>query len=423
MSMQPSSRFSSTAKLLVADAAVAAFFGGLFWLLAARIASPEHIGVGSAVISAATLVGVIARLGMDYAIPYFTPRLTPSQVHQTAVATCVIGSTALALLFLLSLNFWLEPLRFLITSAAWSILFVVFTVSLTLINLFLNTAIATGQVGWVIGQDTIQNGGRLLLWLLCIPLGIASSVEAIVLTYIVSTGLAVLLGFARIIRVDSIRSLVIPKRKTLETMGGFALKNHGGTLLSQLPNQILPLLNTQILGAGATAVYSISAMFYSLAGVVHSAITSSVFAEVSRDRTALQRIFPKIFLVEWGVVAGELLLLGAFGEAVFHFFGPTYAAQGVILTGGMIACISFILVTDHLITIQRVLGKTRSIYLLLGITSVGQILLSLLLLPLWGLIAIPAALAVAQAIALVVGLIWVRPHPLLQHIGPTYTSK
>ena len=63
-----------------------ALFGVAYWWLASRIYSPADIGLASGVISAATLIGMLSRLGLDVSLI----RLLPETENQDSFLSSVI---------------------------------------------------------------------------------------------------------------------------------------------------------------------------------------------------------------------------------------------------------------------------------------------------------------------------------------------
>jgi len=60
--------FDRNAMFLMASYAASALFGFLFWLVVARIYSPDQVGSATCIVSAMMLVASLSSMGFDFAL-------------------------------------------------------------------------------------------------------------------------------------------------------------------------------------------------------------------------------------------------------------------------------------------------------------------------------------------------------------------
>jgi O-antigen/teichoic acid export membrane protein len=75
---------------LVANSALSAALGFVFWVVAARRFNADALGIGAAVVSAATLAALLGKAGFDAAVIRYAPACCcamkyASRIHASAV--------------------------------------------------------------------------------------------------------------------------------------------------------------------------------------------------------------------------------------------------------------------------------------------------------------------------------------------------
>src|SRR3989304_4537393 len=157
---------------LMASQAITGISGLAFWLVAARwLYDAEDVGLASAALSAVMLLGLLATLGLDYAIIRFLPNSGKSS--RAMINSCLtlgaIAAVVIALIFIAGLDLWSPALLFLRQDALFLCTFVLFTVGWTLYILTARTFVAKRRAGYALTQSLILN---LVRFPLVIVLGV-----------------------------------------------------------------------------------------------------------------------------------------------------------------------------------------------------------------------------------------------------------
>ena len=412
--MKKLSRLTNTSLLLSIDALVAALFTGIFWIIAARLVSTDLIGTTTTTISAASLLALVARLGHDFSIPYFVPKV--AKVRPFLRKTFIESSCAalgLGALFLISLTVWLPDLHFLIETPLHAALFLAITLCLTLINLFLASGLILQRIPWVIGQDLVQNLLRIPIWLALFFSGHGNSGTALIGTFTLTAFLSVVLGFLAVY--PHHEPALHAGTETSVNSRGYSQMSQLTSVLATAPGFALPLLINQLLGAEQVAVFSVAWMGLSALIIVHSAIASTLFAEGSRAKERLTSMFPRTMFITWGLQAAMFVGVLVLGKPVLRLFGPYYANHGYPLLILLALGTFFLAGNDYLIAIYRAHAKLKEVTGILGLIAILLVGLSLIFLPGSTIITFGWIFVAAQGITFVWKFTTESLHPLRTH--------
>jgi O-antigen/teichoic acid export membrane protein len=139
--------------------------GLVFWLLATHWYTPENVGIGSATISAMTLLTYLGLLGMDYSIVRFLPnaRTNGRSLINSSLALGGIVSAFAALIFIIGLRQWSPSLLFLQEKPIYAGIFIICTVCWTCYYIATRTCIGKRRSGYSLAQGAVFNFVRLVL--------------------------------------------------------------------------------------------------------------------------------------------------------------------------------------------------------------------------------------------------------------------
>ena len=88
-------------------------FGFIFWIMAAKIYSPEDVGLATAIISAISLLVIISKMGFDQSIVRFFPDGDKNAIFSTSVIITLLCTLSAGIIFLIGLDFWAPGLQIL----------------------------------------------------------------------------------------------------------------------------------------------------------------------------------------------------------------------------------------------------------------------------------------------------------------------
>jgi len=99
---------------LMLNSAIGAFFGLLFWIVAARTMPAKEIGLATAAISAAALIVGLSKLGLDAGLVRYLPESkNKNGLYSTIVMVTLVLALVLAAVFMLGINIISPALFFL----------------------------------------------------------------------------------------------------------------------------------------------------------------------------------------------------------------------------------------------------------------------------------------------------------------------
>lgn len=129
---------------LMANSAVTAALGFVFWVLVARFYPAEALGLGSALISAAALLAFVASLGLGTGLIRYLPGAGTGGV--TLINSCFtltgLAAVVVASIFVAGLQLWSPALAFVRQNPIFVASFMAFVVTSTLFSLLTGAIVA-----------------------------------------------------------------------------------------------------------------------------------------------------------------------------------------------------------------------------------------------------------------------------------------
>lgn len=312
---------------MVGTAIVTSLLGAAFWWLATHHFSKESVGLGSAAISAMTLLGFMATVGLGTLLMGELPRLATGHRSVINAALLTSGSigAALGLAFVLtaplaSSNF--DPL-----TQTWSAALVfVLGVALTALTFVLDQAL----IGLLRGGLQLTRNIVFTVVKLVALIPVATLVSGAGSQWIYGTwtaGIAVsLLALARFYHDRGGESLG-PDFRLLKQMRVSAATHHAVNVALRTPELVLPIAVVTFLSATANASFYIAYMVTSFMFFIPLSLSTVLYAVGSGESERLASRFRLTVYVSlgFGLIANlGLLVLGA---PLLGIFGSSYASE------------------------------------------------------------------------------------------------
>ncbi|MFC1950547.1 lipopolysaccharide biosynthesis protein [Chloroflexota bacterium] len=385
---------------LMLHTAVNSGLGFVFWLIVARFSSPEDVGLGSALVSAATLLAFVGTLGLHTGIVRFRPasnRGASALINSSFILSALAAAVA-AVIFLVGLPVWSPALTFILENPTFMSAFVIFVVGFTLLYLLQGAFIAFRRAGFVLVIGSIQSSLRIIL---VIPLAILSGTFAIFASWGIGLVVVLIIGLLFLLPrvLPEYHPLPSLKRRVTNEMLHFSIANYVGDALWNVPIYLLPIIVLNLLGSQSSAYFYISWAIATLLIAIPMAISTSLFAEGSYRGDSLaynvRRSLKMALILLLPAVAVILLV----GDKILLLFGREYAEHGTKLL--WLLAISALPLSTNLIYvgIARVRKRRRDIILIFATVAIGTLALSYLLLPHLGIFG--------------VGVSWLASHSLV----------
>ncbi len=316
----------SNATSMVVALGTTSVLGAAFWWLAAQHFSQSSVGVSSAAVSAMTLLGFAATIGLGTVLMGELPRreIRAHGLLNAALATSAVAGGLFGLVFALVAPLFssgFDPLR----QGPLSVVIFAFGAALTALTLVLDQAlIGLLRGGLQLTRNIVFAAIKLVLLLGVAALGATYGGMGIYTAWALGAllSLIVLVPFYR--RQD--RPLGSHFRE-LHSMRLDAASHHAFNLALRAPDLLLPVMVLIVLSPSLTASFYIAWMIVSLLFGIPQSLSTVLYAVGSGDPKGLERRFRFTLGISaaCGVIAVLILLPG--GAALLHLFGANYADQ------------------------------------------------------------------------------------------------
>jgi O-antigen/teichoic acid export membrane protein len=311
--------------VLLANTAVLAGLGFVFWTLAARSYPEATVGSFSGLTSGIGLVSAVAGLGLPNVITrHLAGASSPRGLIVVALGAITALGGTLSVILLLGLGSSLPAGLGLRQHGDATIVFAVLVIASALsaaIDAALVVVRATQTVLWTnLAGAVVRIAGLLLLT------SLRSS--GLVIAYSVGLILATVLSLPPLLaKVGGGAHL----GETLALFRGYmagSICNYMATVLGVLPSTVVVLEALGTVGAARTAPFAAASLVAGFLDVIPSVTSQVLFAEASREGAALGSQLRKALRAIYGLMLPGIGVVVLAAPLVMRVFGPNYAAQG-----------------------------------------------------------------------------------------------
>ena len=373
---------------LMANTIVVAILGFFFWMVVARFYTEAEVGWGAAIISAIGLLALLSTLGFHVALIRFLPKAEkPVEMINSCFTLSGMVALALAAIFIAGVDLWSPALGFIKDNAIFILAFILFALVWTLSGMIDHIFIARRRADFVLSKNTI-------FALLKIPLPILFVLFfyafGIVSSWGVAIGIALAISlFLFLPRVQN-RYKPVPRINLgiIRDIWRYSAGNYFAGLLGAAPIFILPIMVVNVLGAEQNAYFYVAWMIANLLFIIPGAVSQSLFAEGSHFEAPLEvnvrRSYKFIFLL----LIPAIILLLLLGKWLLLAFGATYSENGLMLLRILALSGIFIGINSVYGSILLVRRRIRELVIIQGFSAMALLLISYLVMPITGIIAV-----------------------------------
>jgi O-antigen/teichoic acid export membrane protein len=398
---------------LTANSGLTAVFGVVFWLVAARVLSAATVGRGSALVSALWTVSGLCQLNYGRSLSGLLPaatrprRLLARVYGLTTTLSFAIGLAAAVALPYATADFsYLRGnISFIIVFAGSVILWTVFTLE--------DTALTAVRRATIV---PFENGTYGILKLVCLVglwwAGYRTSVALFVawilplVIVIIPVNLFLFLQALRDVKpvlLEAVKPAPAERKPEASPWLRYDLAGYLMWLAGTLP---LPVLVLTRVGATASASFYVSFTIASSIDLLSLMLGNSLTAELSRVHGAITlatRSYMRRIWIMIGILGAFLCILAPW---VLQVFGDKYRADGtLVLRIFMIATLPRSVLFLE-IAVQRSRRRGRPILLLQAISSLGTLVLGLILIRSLGAAGMAIGWLLASSLAAFVALLF-----------------
>ncbi len=349
----------SNATSMVVALGSTSFLGAAFWWLAARQFSQHSVGVSGAAVSAMTLLGFAATIGLGTVLMGELPQ-RESRAHgllNAALALSAAVGAALGIGFALLAPLFssgFDPLR----QSPLSVLIFAAGVALTALTLVLDQAlIGLLRGGLQLTRNIVFSVVKLILLL---------GVAALAATY---GGMGIYTAWA----LGALLSLVVlvpfyrresnPLRSHFRDLNSLRLdaaSHHAFNLALRAPDLLLPVMVLIVLSPNLSASFYIAWMIVSLLFGIPQSLSTVLYAVGSGDPKELERRFRFTLGVSAACGVAAVLILLPAGEPLLNLFGASYASQATVAVQILALGVFPEAIRTHFVAVRRLTRRIGS---------------------------------------------------------------
>jgi O-antigen/teichoic acid export membrane protein len=366
--------------------------GFFFWIVAARFYSIQDVGLAVILIYSTNIVVLISAMGLDFSIVRFISKYDVNKVFSTCIILVAISSLIVGSLYIFVVGF-LTPSVPLLRDPVYIMIFVAYSVLITLFAIVGKTFIGTRQSRYYLLQNAIQSS-RLLLLIPLAFLGTFGIFGADLLAYVISL-LIVSYVLARMIKFEFNIDLEFIK-KSIRFSSTFFLSNAAYSL----PFFLLPIIVLNILGQESSTRYYIALTIGNFLIQIADIISLSLLVEGAHGEN-IRSNMKKALVYIYSILIPAFLFIFLFGNYVLGIFGKDYVAAFSLLK--LVAFSSFFYVICSIyVSIQNVKLNLLSVLKLYVVMSIVFTSLSVYFIRNIGLDGVGYAMIITYALLSVV---------------------
>jgi O-antigen/teichoic acid export membrane protein len=394
----------TSAFYLWANAIVAAVAGFAFWALVARVYNADDVGLGSAALSALSLLAMFSHLGLGLGLVRFLPESGPRgpRLANAVFTSSTAVAVALTTVFLLGIPLWTPRLDFLLGQPLRAAAFISFAVAGTLYIVQTHSFMAIRRPKYILVQGAFIQLSRLVLPAV---MAIFFGAFGVVASGGIGTALGAVIGFALLARgLAGYRPRPVVEPASVFKIFPFSSANYVADSLLLTPGLILPLVVVGLLGSTEAAYFYMAWFLGYLLTSASTYLALSLFAEGSYNPEALRVLSRNAVLGALAVATVGALFLVALGDKVLLAFGRDYATEGTtLLRLAALAALPAAVVNVYLGAL-RVTKRLGELVAIAGVVAVTTVAVSSALLPVMGLAGAGVGHALGQGLGLAIVL-------------------
>ncbi|WP_305785153.1 lipopolysaccharide biosynthesis protein [Symbioplanes lichenis] len=374
---------------LMSTTVATAGLGYVFWLLAARLATPHEVGLGAGLTSVATAVSVAVHLGGGMVLVERLPRHERTGgwwPRLLAVLGIELGATVGVALATAAVLGGHSGFAEALATPGRILVFTVGAVAWTGVNVLSYAFISLRRAGRGLAVNATVSAAKILIFV-----GSGG-----VFTSWALAGLAGLLVGAVLLPRWGVRPHTPPALRR-EVLGSF-FWHHLTSCAGVLVPLLLPVLVVMRVSAEDNAYFYTTWMLGGIFLTVSQSVSSALFAEGSLAAAEVQRKLGTAARLIAALLAVPVLLVLTAGAQILHIFGPGFAERGALLLFALVGAAVPDGVTSLAVAVLRVRRRLRTAAHLNLAMSVVTLAGAWFLLPRLGIVGAGLAFLAAQSL-------------------------
>jgi len=383
----------------------------VFWILAARLFDAHEVGLTTALLSVLSIFAIVAELGFGMGLIRFLPGAGTQE--NDLINTCFTLSSLvagiLAILFMIGLPVWGQSFIPLFSSPVFILIFVVFSVVVTLQPLLGNIFLGKRTTKFIVFTTAIICVSRIAFLLVIVFF--AHSVFGLVFISFLSTFAGLLIGLTLFLPsvMPAFRLAPVIHLGLLREIRNYTAVNYVSRLILQITPLIIPLMVVNILGSEMNAYFAMSWTIVAIMQVIPTSLFNSFLAESVTERTLNKKNFRKVLFLMLELLVPATIAVIFLSGFILSVFGAAYAEEGTPLVRILALSIIPWGIIYLFITVERYKKSSLGIVFSTLAAALLSLGLSFLMMETWGLIGLGIGYLAGQVVvALIVGMLMWR---------------
>ncbi len=310
---------------LMLNTGVMALFGFVFWIINARIFTPDQVGIATSLISAMTLISFASALGFDITFVRILPgSKNRSEVINTGLLLSLVAAITLSIVYIAVIPHITPQLGIVSQSPINSTIFILLVASAAINILTDSIFVAFRAAKYNLFIDGFLMGiAKLSLPFLFFGFGAYGLFSASGLAYSLALITSIIFLVAHFGYQPKFR-IHIP---TLRRVFKYSSSNYIAGLLNIAPTLFLPLIIIQHLGTASAGYYYLAFVVANILYSVAYAVSQSLLAEGSFGSVPLRVLFKRSVLIISTLMIPASIVMAFASPYVLQLFGKSYAAE------------------------------------------------------------------------------------------------
>ncbi len=396
---------------------VSIVMGTAFWIIVAKLAPPEVVGIAVIAWGVSTVALAFGSMGLEHTAAKYVSEYN-SQDSPSSARTTLRLCLKLALVAGISAAALLAVLSGLISSVVYnepSLILLILVVSISLPLQSMMLTLLGGFRGYQrMELSAISEFSYQAIRLVAVSLFLLMGLGAlgIILAFVIGLGFELVLGLSMLYpRVVGKSERKIPTHGLSKRILQFTAPNYAAVVSRMMGDQI-PLLILGILSFSLTAFYNIALLVSTVIIGISQAVAFSLLPTVSEawvqgQRKSLGKLFNKVLRISLTFSGVLVAFTVVYAEQILQFITPEYvAASQALRILGFASFFSAIVLTE--VATLNGLGRPRAVMWTIVMVGVASVLLSLYLVPGFGMEGAAASYLVAATIAAFTGMMLLK---------------
>lgn len=385
---------------LVANTALVAGAGFLFWFIVAKLYTEHEVGQALVLVGVATFLATLAQLGFGTGLIRFLPGTKRNRGRM--INSCLTLSSILSVIFaavmLFSVDLWFPQAGELARLSALALVFLLM-VPLQANAIIVNNAFVAGrEASYVVLKSILYQSARVLTPVLLVGiLGFLGILSAFVIGQVLALSIAFFIWLPKVF--PEFRPGPALDKTVVNDIIHFSLGNHVAEVLAALPYPVILIIIANLLGSPEAAYFGYPWLIASLLFAVPLMTGVSLYAEGSHFEERLRKDLVRALRFLVPLLFLGILFIWFLGGSILTLIGASYAAEGTSLLRILALSTIFVAVNHIFLSVARVKKWIRVIIALMAYITLGTIGISYWAIPVFGIDGAGIAWLIAQGTA------------------------